>query len=101
MLKRKLYILSILLSTGFAGLLTFYFICFSECRYGHWTCTDELCPAVCSIVGYQSVTTLDGESFKFVPADGECAYSLIKVFQKYLVNKLVDHFYLADIGCFN
>ena len=52
---------------------------YSECHYGHWTCTNDVCAAVCSVTGFQSVSTLDGETFQFVPPDKDCAYSLIKV----------------------
>ncbi|KAF7666854.1 hypothetical protein LDENG_00091220 [Lucifuga dentata] len=45
------------------------------CDSGQWTCTEENCPATCSVEGGAHVNTFDGKMYSF---HGDCSYVLAK-----------------------
>ena len=52
---------------------------FSMCNMGRLECTEIECSATCSLVGYNHVTTFDGQMYDFDVGDTECTYSLVQV----------------------
>ncbi|KAK7930491.1 hypothetical protein WMY93_006886 [Mugilogobius chulae] len=45
------------------------------CDNGQWTCTENNCPATCSVEGGAHINTFDGKSYTF---HGDCSYLFIK-----------------------
>ncbi|XP_019648028.1 PREDICTED: SCO-spondin-like [Branchiostoma belcheri] len=46
-----------------------------KCERGKWTCTTNICPATCSVIGESHYTTFDGRQFQFT---GNCEYVLVQ-----------------------
>ncbi|GAB1608825.1 SCO-spondin-like, partial [Argonauta hians] len=46
------------------------------CYKGKWTCEERKCPAVCMLLGRNTLTTFDKLTYKFEPV--ACAYTLIQ-----------------------
>lgn len=57
-------------------LTTLFWVLYSVCKGGHWSCISLPCSGVCNIDGGFHITTFDNKRFNF---HGNCHYVLAKV----------------------